>query len=125
MTHVQPIAFAADAARGAETRISGLAIALVAVFLAVVAVFSPGVLGDGDTFIHVSAGDWILAHGAVPRVDPFSFDFAGRPWVAHEWLAEVLLALAFRLAGWSGVALLTAASASGPPAISPGRRCSP
>ena len=110
MTQVQPIAFAADAARGAETRISGLAIALVAVFLAVVAVFSPGVLGDGDTFIHVAAGDWILAHGAVPRVDPFSFDFAGRPWVAHEWLAEALMALAFRVAGWSGVALLTAAA---------------
>jgi len=53
MTHVQPIAFVADADRGAATRISGLAIALVAVFLSVLAVFSPGVLVDGDTFTHV------------------------------------------------------------------------
>ena len=34
----------------------------------------------------------------------------GAPWTAHEWLAEVLLAFAFRLGGWSGVALLTGAA---------------
>jgi hypothetical protein len=29
---------------------------------------------------------------------------------AHEWLSEVLLSLAFRLGGWSGVVLLTGAA---------------
>jgi hypothetical protein len=37
----------------------------------------------------------------------------GAPWVAHEWLSEVLLVLAFRLGGWSGVVLLTGAAAAG------------
>ena len=36
----------------------------------------------------------------------------GAPWVAHEWLSEVLLALAFRLGGWSGVVLMTGAAAA-------------
>jgi len=69
--------------------------------------FAPQILNDGDTFWHVAAGRWILDHSAVPTTDPFSFTFAGRPWVAHEWLSEVLIALAFRAAGWAGVMLLT------------------
>ncbi len=72
--------------------------------------FMPAVLGDPDTFWHVAAGNWIVGHGAVPHVDPFSYTRAGAPWVAHEWLAEVLFALAHRAAGWSGVAALTAAA---------------
>ena len=35
---------------------------------------------------------------------------AGAPWTAHEWLSEVLLALAFRAGGWSGVVLITGAA---------------
>jgi hypothetical protein len=31
---------------------------------------------------------------------------------AHEWLSEVLLSLAFRLGGWSGVVRLTGAAAA-------------
>ena len=36
----------------------------------------------------------------------------GAPWTAHEWLSEVLLALALRVGGWSGVVLLTGAAAA-------------
>src|SRR5580692_50998 len=81
---------------------------LAALIAFAVVLFSPNVLGDGDTWWHLKAGDWILAHGAVPRVDPFSFTMAGAPWTTHEWLSETLLALAFRGAGWSGVLVLTA-----------------
>ena len=74
--------------------------------------FAPAVLNDGDSFWHLAAGDWIIAHRAVPRTDPFSYTFAGAPWVAHEWLSEVLMAAAFRAAGWSGVVVLTALAAA-------------
>lgn len=67
---------------------------------------TPKVLGDGDSWWHVRAGEWMLDHRAVPMTDPFSFTFAGMPWHAHEWLSEVFFALAYRLAGWSGVMLL-------------------
>jgi len=65
---------------------------------------------DGDTFWHLAAGEWILRHGAVPTTDPFSYTFAGAPWNAHEWLAELVMSLAFRAAGWSGLAVLFAAA---------------
>jgi hypothetical protein len=90
-----------------ETRLAGLGLAAIALFLFTLAAFSPQVLGDGDTWSHVATGEWIIAHGAVPRADPFSHSMAGAPWTAHEWLSEVLLTLAFRLGGWSGVVLMT------------------
>jgi hypothetical protein len=76
-----------------------------------VGAFAPSVLGDGDTWWHIAAGQWALAHGAAPRLDPFSFTMAGAPWTAHEWLSEVFLALVYRAAGLSGVVLITGAAA--------------
>src|ERR1700722_10759376 len=93
-----------------ETRLAGLGLAAIALFLFTLAAFSPQVLGDGDTWSHVATGEWIIAHGSAPHADPFSLSMAGEPWTAHEWLSEVLLTLAFRLGGWSGVVLLTGAA---------------
>lgn len=78
----------------------------------VLALFAPGVLNDGDSFWHLAAGKWIIAHRAVPHADPFSYSFAGASWMAHEWLSEVLMAASFRAGGWSGVVVLTAIAAA-------------
>ena len=60
------------------------------------AAFSPGVLNDGDTYWHIRAGEWMLAHGQVLRADPFSYTAANTPWHTQEWLSEILMALAWR-----------------------------
>src|SRR5277367_5638118 len=96
----------------AEARLAALGLAAIALALFALAAFSPAVLGDGDTFSHLATGEWIIANGAPPRADPFSHSMPGAQWVAHEWLSEVLLSLAFHLGGWSGVALLTGAAAA-------------
>jgi hypothetical protein len=67
-------------------------------------------LNDPDTYLHIASGRWMLAHTALPVHDPFSHSFAGATWVPHEWLAEIVLAATYDLAGWSGVVLLTAAA---------------
>lgn len=90
--------------------VAPLAAALV---MATVFLFLPQVLNDGDTYWHMATGEWILAHGRVPDRDVFSYTQAGRPWVAHEWLSEALMALAARLAGWSGVLVLFAIAVGG------------
>ena len=95
-----------------ETRLAGLGLAAISLFLFTLAALSPQVLGDGDTWSHVATGEWILAHGSVPHADPFSHSMASAPWTAHEWLSEVLLALAFRFGGWSGLVVLTGAAAA-------------
>jgi hypothetical protein len=99
-------------ALSSDARLAGLGIAAIAIFLFALAAFSPKVLGDGDTWSHLATGEWIIAHGLVPRADPFSHSMPGAPWTAQEWLAELLMTLAFRLAGWSGVVILTGAGAA-------------
>lgn len=61
---------------------------------------------DGDTYWHIAAGQWILHNGVVPTADPFSHTMPGVPWIAHEWLSEVLLALAHDHGGWGLVVAL-------------------
>jgi hypothetical protein len=85
---------------------------LPALLAAAVVLFAPQSMNDGDTLWHVAAGQWMLDHHRVIRADVFSYTFAGQPWHAHEWLGELLMALAYRAAGWSGVALTGAAAAA-------------
>lgn len=66
-------------------------------------------LMDPDTYWHIAAGRWMLAHGAVLTHDPFSFTLPGAAWVAHEWGAELLIAWTYRMAGWAGLVFLAAA----------------
>jgi hypothetical protein len=66
-------------------------------------------LNDPDTYLHIAAGRWIITHSALPLHDPFSHSLAGASWVPHEWLAEVVLALVYRIGGWSGLVLMSAA----------------
>src|SRR5437588_6990483 len=61
------------------------------------------VLGDPDTYWHIAVGRWILAHGAVPHEGIFSATMLHAAWVAHEWLAEIVLAGLFDLSGWTGL----------------------
>jgi hypothetical protein len=84
--------------------------ACVALAAFLVLAFGSALFGDGDTSWHLAAGEWILRHHAVPQTDPFSLTFAGRPWVAHEWLAEAVMAAAFAVGSWNALALLFAAS---------------
>jgi len=92
-------------ANQAASLLRWLPLALLLAILAGLA-FTPKLLGDPDTYWHIATGQWILEHGRAPSTDPFSFTFHGAPWTAHEWLSEVVYALAYRAGGWSGVLLL-------------------
>lgn len=69
-------------------------------------------LADPDTHWHIAVGDWIVANRAMPHVDTFSFTFTGQPWIAKEWLSQLLLTAAYHAAGWGGVTALAAAAAA-------------
>jgi hypothetical protein len=67
-------------------------------------------LNDPDIYWHLAVGRWIVAHGAFPHADVFSQTVAGAPWIAKDWLAQLLYAGAYGVAGWSGVVVLAAAA---------------
>jgi hypothetical protein len=80
----------------------------ILVFVLVIGVTGQHLLADPDTQWHIAVGRWILEHGRVPTVDSHSQTFLGKPWIAKEWLSQVILALAYAAAGWNGVAVLAA-----------------
>src|SRR5215467_2472915 len=65
-------------------------------------------LSDGDTGWHIITGRNIIKTLSIPRTDPYSHTMNGAPWVAHEWLADVILAFFHGAMGLSGPVLLSA-----------------
>src|SRR5258708_2794352 len=45
---------------------------------------------DPDYWWHTRTGQLIAQTGAIPHVDVYSFTAAGQPWIAHEWLTELI-----------------------------------
>jgi hypothetical protein len=78
----------------------------LAAFISTLALARP-LLTDQDAFWHIAAGNWIMAHRAIPHSDVFSSSMPGAPWVAHEWLAEVIIALIYDYLGWAGLVVMT------------------
>jgi hypothetical protein len=77
---------------------------------AVLLVCGDRLLNDSDTYWQISIGQWIIDHAALPRADVYSFTKAGEPWTSSSWLAQVLLAGSYDLAGWTGPVVLASAS---------------
>src|SRR5271155_540657 len=61
---------------------------------------------DPDLWWHIRVGQEILATRHWPNTDPYSFTAAGQPWMAYEWLGEVLLGGVARVAGLPGLEAL-------------------
>jgi len=64
-------------------------------------------LGDGDTGWHIRTGDWILANHRVPATDLFSYTKPGQPWVAWEWLTDLVFAWLNARGGFALVLLVS------------------
>nr|NUR37409.1 hypothetical protein [Sphingomonas sp.] len=95
---------------GADAKRPSILPLIVAVLLIPMVLGSSSMIfNDGDVSWHIATGQWILDHRAIPHADPFSFTWAGKPWVPIEWLAEVIYASTYRLAGYGGVAAIVTA----------------
>jgi hypothetical protein len=83
-------------------------IIFLSILLCLLGLYGLGLLIDADTGMHIRTGEYILDHGTIPKLDPFSYTKANEPWIIHSWLSGVLFALIHRLYDLSGVALLSA-----------------
>ena len=63
-------------------------------------------LTNNDIWLHLTTGRLILERGDVPRADEYSFTRAGSPYIAHEWLAQILFTLGARAGGVTGLITL-------------------
>ena len=58
-----------------------------------------------DLAYQLRAGAEILAAGAIPRTDTWTFTMAGQPWFDQQWGAQVVLRLVESVGGWVGLAV--------------------
>jgi hypothetical protein len=88
---------------------------LVCAVLLVLLTLAPNSLlnSDGDPAHHIAVGRVMLTTGALPMVDVFSHAHYGQFFVNWEWFPQLGMALADRLLGLNGVALLAAALIAG------------
>ena len=59
-----------------------------------------------DYWWQLRTGEWILAEGAVPRVDAYSYTAEGAHYVDIHWLFQILLHALYALGGHPAVVLL-------------------
>lgn len=64
---------------------------------------------DADMWWHLATGRWMVEEGTGLRVDVFSSTATGEPYALGQWLGDLVLYLAYSLAGWPAVAVLRAA----------------
>jgi hypothetical protein len=67
---------------------------------------------DPDLWWHIRIGQDILATRHWPTVDPYSFTVAGNPWIAYEWLGDVLIGAVEKAGGLLGLEILLFAVAT-------------
>jgi hypothetical protein len=61
---------------------------------------------DLDLWGHLVFGQQMLHSGAIPKTDIYSWTANGQPWINHEWIAEIILALFYTAWGGPGILLL-------------------
>jgi hypothetical protein len=88
-------------------------IVFVGLWLVLMTVGGSRLFGDPGSFWHLVVGEQILSTGELVHIDPFSFTFAGKPWIAQQWLAECALALLHRVDGLTTILLATATIVAG------------
>jgi hypothetical protein len=73
--------------------------------LLIVLAFVTMTRADPDLWGHVRFGADMLDSAAIRVPDTYSFT-SDKPWTNHEWLAEIIMAAAYRMAGAAGLVLL-------------------
>lgn len=76
---------------------------IILLFLSVVQPFKP--IDDPDMFWHIETGNYILENFSIPHNDVFSYFGIENnlPWIAHEWLSDVIFALIYNLGGYTAL----------------------
>lgn len=92
--------------KGAETSKSVRLVAALSLAATVLAVVT-FTLADPDLWGHVRFGGDMVAARTVHVADHYSFA-ADRPWINHEWLAEIAMYGAYRAGGSAGLVALKA-----------------
>lgn len=107
MTHKDMPMTADRSAKRASLMLGALVTLVIGALLVV---WAANVLSDPDIWWHIRLGADVWANRALPVTDTYSHTFYGQPFIAKEWLSQIIWFFAYSAGGWGGVLLLTIAS---------------
>ncbi len=108
----QPLSLAPAVARPSLWRRVPIAWVQLAIVVIVLGALPLAKYVDPDFWWHLRTGRLIVESG-IPRHDPFSWTAAGKAWVTHEWLSEVVIYGLESTLGYIGNVLFFGVVASG------------
>ncbi|MEJ2601266.1 MAG: hypothetical protein P8Z00_23250 [Anaerolineales bacterium] len=94
------------AERGMSRPISLFNVSLILLVISAILLGITRTVVDPDLWGHLRFGLDTLHNGYLTLQDPYAYTSAGQMWINHEWLAEVLFALAWRAGGNLGLIIL-------------------
>lgn len=80
---------------------------ILALLLLLAAVFSIAKIYDYDLWWHLKTGEYIWKTFSIPSTDFFSLTTEGRAWIDVHWLAQLLFFFIEKIAGLTGIQILT------------------
>jgi hypothetical protein len=83
-------------------------IAFAAYYIIMATILRYRILIDPDIFLHIRVGSSILQSGHFPVHDHFSYTAFGRPWLATDWISEIIFATLYRMGQWLAVTEIVA-----------------
>jgi hypothetical protein len=94
------------ASTGIFYRVFSFPMMLATALVGMVFVHARNFIVDPDLWWHIKVGETILSTHHWPTTDPYSFTVTGQPWLAYEWLGEILLGTAHSIGGVPALDLL-------------------
>lgn len=68
------------------------------------------IFADGSTGWHLVCGNYIWHQHWVPYVDIMSYTFAGKPWIAFEWLSDLFMSALVYFGGLNLLAVIVSSA---------------
>ena len=65
-----------------------------------------GKIEDPDLWWHITTGKLIVQSHTIPTHDPFSYTAAGKEWIPHEWLSEIVFYAVYHRFDLAGIVWL-------------------
>lgn len=96
-----------------ETRLLNGALIFIVAAFALTRLFTLLNIVDPDIWGHLRFGQDIFESRSIPRIDHYSYTAGTREWINHEWLSQLSLYTAYRLAGAPGLILFKLALFAG------------
>jgi len=65
-------------------------------------------VSSSELWIHLKAGEWIIQHHSIPRLDIFSYTFHNAEWIDFEWLFQAIIYLIYSFLNFKGLVFFQA-----------------